>query len=65
MKTKPGTQDQTKRPFQWGISSTDVRLLQSGEMEAAREGCNCSDCSAVSPLPRPKRDTLDTNQGQK
>ena len=65
MNTKPETQDKTKRTFQWGISSSDVRFLQSNELQAARDGSNCSDCSAVSPLPRPKRDTLDGEQGQK
>jgi hypothetical protein len=65
MKTKPQTQDKTKRAFQWGISSTDVRFLQNRDVEAARDGSNCGDCSKVSPLPRPKRDTVDDIQGQK
>lgn len=63
MKTKPQPQDQTKRAFQWGISSKDVRLLRASEVEAARDGSNCGDCSAVSPLPRPKRDPVDRTEG--
>ena len=62
MKTKPQTQDRTKRAFQWGISSKDVRLLQGSEAAAARDG-STGDCSAVSPLPRPRRDTVDGSQG--
>lgn len=65
MKTKPPTQDQTKRSFKWGISSRDVSFLQSSQVEAARDGSNCGDCSKVSPLPRPKRDAIDGEPGQK
>lgn len=63
MNNQPQPQDQTKRSFQWGISSKDVRLLQGRGAEAARDGCNCSDCSAVSPLPRPRREPIDRNEG--
>lgn len=65
MKTQPQTQDPTKRAFQWGISSKDVRLLQGSEAAAARDGSNCGDCSAVSPLPRPRPDAVDGSQEPK
>ena len=63
MTTQPQRQDQTKRSFQWAISSQDVRVLHASELEAARDGCNCGDCSAVSPLPRPRRDPLHPDEG--
>ena len=58
MQTKPKTkvQTQTKKPFQWGISSTAIAFMQTSEVEAARDG-SASDCSKISPLPVPKRKT--------
>ena len=55
MHTKPKTRalTQTKKAFQWEISSTAVRFMQAGELEAARDG-STNDCSAISPLPLPK-----------
>jgi hypothetical protein len=51
---KPKTQatTQTRKAFQWGISSTKVSFMQPGEVEAARDG---TDCSKISPLPQPGR----------
>lgn len=55
MQSTPKTRSSTqaKKAFQWNISSTDIRFMQAGEREAARDGSS-SDCSAISPLPLPK-----------
>jgi hypothetical protein len=65
MQSKPKirTEAQTRKPFQWGISSTSIRFMQANEVEAAREGT--TDCSKISPLPSPRRKTLERGEGQK
>lgn len=54
MQTKPKTKAPTKKPFQWGISSTSISFMQKDKLEAARDG-SANDCSGISPLPQPKR----------
>ena len=54
MDQKTATNPSTKRTFRWGVSSTDIRFAPPSAPGGTREGCNCSDCSAVSPLPVPK-----------
>jgi hypothetical protein len=65
MHSKPKTQaqTQTRKQFQWGISSTAIRFMQTDAVEAAREGCN--DCSKISPLPKPKRKDAAPGEGRK
>jgi len=65
MSTKPDTATPAKRTFRWGISSTDIDFMQHRELEGARDGSNCSDCSAISPLPRPTRAPADPVQDPK
>lgn len=54
MQIKPKSKTNTKKPFQWGISSTTIDFMRTSELEAARDGSS-SDCSKVSSLPAPKR----------
>lgn len=54
MRSKLKAKTQTKKPFQWGISSTTISFMHTSELEAARDG-SANDCSKVSPLPQPKR----------
>lgn len=54
MQTKPKTKAQTKKSFQWGVSSTAIDFMRVSDLQAARDGSS-NDCSAISPLPQPKR----------
>ena len=64
--SKPETRTPAQRNFQWGIVSTDLRFMQASDLAGARDGCNCvQDCSAISPLPRPKRAPADPAQDPK
>jgi hypothetical protein len=65
MTSKPQVAKPAQRNFQWGIASTDIRFMQAPELDGARDGSNCQDCSAISPLPRPKRAPADPAQGPK
>jgi hypothetical protein len=63
-KTKTQAQTRTKKPFQWGISSSTISFMQLGELEAARDG-STSDCSKISPLPLPRRQEPGRGAGRK
>ena len=54
MQVKPKTKTQTKKTFEWNISSATISFIRTNELEAARDG-SANDCSKVSPLPQPKR----------
>lgn len=64
MDTRANTlaQSQTKKPFQWGISTQTITFMQSDVVKAAREGS--SDCSKISPMPIPKRAVPGCDKGQ-
>lgn len=53
-KAKTKIQTTTRKPFQWGISSTSISFMKTNELEAARDG-STGDCSKVSPLPEPQQ----------
>ncbi|GAB2584728.1 hypothetical protein GCM10027034_16340 [Ramlibacter solisilvae] len=54
MRSQLKSKTQTRKPFQWGISSTTINFMKPSELEAVRDG-SANDCSKVSPLPQPKR----------
>lgn len=55
---------ETKRPFTWSISTTDVPFMQMSGAEAAMEGSSSCDCGAITRTGKPRQKRPGKTSGQ-
>lgn len=55
-KLKTQAQSQTRKTFEWGMSSTTIDFMRTTELARVRDGsANDCGCSPISPLPQPRQ----------
>lgn len=62
-KLKTQAQTQTRKTFEWGVSSTTIDFMRATELARVRDGsandCGCSEISPLPPQPQQRRPSND------